>query len=97
MLAGAVYASITTASLRWGWFSGPSSVIGLIAGPGLILHQRWARIPGMVVFAYWFGLGIFFLVSGSSARLWLPLVLSAVGAMPILWKWSDDATFFERV
>ncbi len=96
VLGGAVYAAVAS-GLRPGCFSTPSIVLGCLSGPGLLLYRRWARLPGMSFFVFWLASGLVILLTGPHPTRGLPLVASALCALPVLWRWSDDGVSITRV
>ena len=97
LIVGGIAYTVAASGLHPGWFSTPSIVLGVLAGPGLLSYRRWARVPGMLFFGLWLVLGFVILLAGSRHSSGLPLVAAAVCALPILWRWSDDGVSITKV
>ena len=91
---GAIYILIDGGYV--GFFSTPVIVFGLIVGPGLIMHARWARIPALVFFSYWVLLGAILIFKGSGANSWLPILLGGIGGISSILRWDDEIILIEE-
>ena len=96
MLAGAVY-SVVASGWRWGWFSTPSVICGLIVGSGLVLYRRWARVPAMLLCGYWLVLGAVILLGGPKPSRGFPLIIAPACALPLLWRWPENTVWITEV
>ena len=96
MVVGSIFLLLDS-GWNWGWFSAPSVVIGILVGPGLFFHQRWARFPAMTLFGYWLILGVIILVFGSSIYKGIPIIIAGAVSLLILWKWSGPGVLCEKV
>ncbi len=96
LFGGALYILIRD-GFSLGWFTGPTCIAGLIVGPGLILHRRWARWPAIGLYVYWAVLSIIMIVRGIPLTSVVSLLITALCMIPGLLRWEDDTVTFKRV
>ena len=96
MVAGSIY-SLLDSGWTWGWFSTPSVVLGMLFGPGLLFYRRWARLPSILLFTYWFILGAIISIVGSSIQKGIPLMIAGLIAVLMLWQWSESEVVCEKI
>jgi hypothetical protein len=75
---------------RVGYFSAITIVLGIPAGLGMLLYQRWSRPIGLILFAAWGVMAVAFIaLAGGASRMNLALLFSAVGGTWSVLQWND--------
>jgi hypothetical protein len=88
MLGGAIYALCQGHFLGWFWL--PSILLALIAGPGLLAVQDWARVPATLFYAHWLIFGLVVLFRRGPSRGIIALIAAALCCLPVLWRWGQN-------
>jgi len=86
LLVGAIY--IIFRGRIVGYFSLPTIVLGLIAGPGMLGVCTWARWPAALLFAYWLILGSFLVYHTWPVPRGFSLIFAGLCGLAVIWRWS---------
>jgi hypothetical protein len=99
-LLGAVYVLVAS-RFSPGVFGGITVALGIPAAIGILLRQRWAVVPAMLLCAAWGAIAVLIMVRGSGPKLnAVVLLIAAVGCAAAIGHWHRNgrgrSVWFER-